>query len=471
MDHKFSIAVVDDEEAIRFTIQNALSSYNVETFSTGLEALKKIKSGSNFDVLFIDYRLPSISGLELLVQIKDILPSYEAILMTAYSNQELLETIINEKLVFKVLNKPIKIDIIKNSALEAFKQLMKKRSMDEALSLAKSELTKYKGLVSSTHCGKHDLIYKSKVMEKLVKNAVKQAKTSAGVLITGESGTGKEIFASLLHENSKRSQKPVINLNCSTIPEHLFESEMFGHVKGAFTGATSDKPGKFQLAHGGTLFFDEISELPLPQQAKLLRVLTDNKISPVGATKSIEVDVRLICATNRDLSEMAEKGLFRKDLLFRLNILELNIPPLRERKEDIAYLATFFLNTISNDEGRPTKVFTKDALLFLSSLDYKDNNVRELQNIIFKIIINTDHDFINSEDIKNLIVNPINAEKESSNGILLNETMPMTDFKKYIEGEYIKVQLEKHDYHITKTAKALGLHVSNLSRKMKQLGI
>lgn len=471
MEKKFKIAIVDDEEAILFTLKNILSSYDIHLFSTGIDALEEFEKNPDFDILIIDYRLPTISGLDLLVQAKELLPSYEAILMTAYSNQELLQTVINENLIFKILNKPVKTSVMQNTVIEAISSLKKRRSRDEALSLAKSELSKYKGLVSSKHCGKHDLIYRSSIMDNLVKIAVKQAKTNANILVTGESGTGKEIFASLLHENSKRANKSIINLNCSTIPEHLFESEMFGHVKGAFTGATSDKAGKFQLANGGTLFFDEISELPLPQQAKLLRVLTDNEILPVGSSKNVKVDVRLICASNRDLSEMAEKGLFRKDLLFRLNTLELLIPPLRDRKEDITYLAAFFLNTISNDEGRATKVLTKDAIELLSSLDYKDNNVRELRNIIYKIIINTDHDFITADDIKLLINSNPNDQYLSSSEILLDATMPMVEFKNFIEGEYIKVQLKKHDGHVTNTAKALGLHTSNLSRKMKQLGI
>lgn len=471
MHKQIKIAVIDDEEAILFTLKNALSAYDVHTFNNGADAVNTFKKDNTFDIVIADYRLPQISGLDILVQAKELLTSYVAILMTAYSNQELLETIINENLVFKILNKPFKAETIQNTVIEATATLLKKRSREEAYCLAKEELSKYKGLVASVHSGKHYLIYKSSVMEKLYNTTVKQASTNANVLISGESGTGKEIFAGLLHEHSKRSKKPMINLNCSAIPEHLFESEMFGHVKGAFTGASVDKAGKFQMANGGTLFLDEISELPLPQQAKLLRVLADNEICPVGSTKNLKVDVRLICATNRDLAGMAEKGLFRKDLLFRLNTLELNIPPLRNRKTDIPYLTAFFMNTISNNEGRATKVLTDDALSLLESMDYQDNNVRELLNIIYKIIINTDHDFINANDISHLIDTPTPEQTSSQNNLPLYETMPMTEFKKRIEEEYLRVQLKKHNYHVTKTARALGLHASNLSRKMKQLGL
>jgi transcriptional regulator with PAS, ATPase and Fis domain len=289
----------------------------------------------------------------------------------------------------------------------------------------------------------------------------KYASSNANVLLEGESGVGKEIIANLIHLLSSRADKPMIKVNCSAIPEHLFESELFGHKRGAFTGALIDKPGKFQLADGGTLFLDEIGELPLNQQAKLLRAIEDFEISPVGSTEPERVDVRIISATNKNLDSLIKTGRFRSDLRFRLNILSLYIPPLRDRREDIPILSAYFLSEIANNEGRITKQMDKECLEYLSSLDYP-GNVRELKSLIYKAYLLTDDSIIRKSDILN-----IRAGAKEENRPVFNQSFTLSE----LETQYIQYQLEKNNYCLTDTAHVLGVEVSNLSRKLKNMGI
>ena len=283
--------VVDDEEAVIFTLKNIFNAYELTTCTNPKEALSIINSGKQYDIVLMDFRMNGINGVELLAEIKKNFTSYKAILITAFSSKELLEKGLNEDLFHKVVNKPFDEEMLQNLISNVAVQLEKEKSF-----------------------GNPVLIHSCKKMKKLMVKIRKIADSDANVFLEGETGVGKEIIASLIYCQGKRSRKAFVKINCAAIPEHLFESEVFGHKKGSFTGALTDKPGKFQLANGVTLFLDEIGELPIIQQAKLLRVIEDSEINPIGATESEKVDVRIISATNRNIQDMIENKQFREDL-------------------------------------------------------------------------------------------------------------------------------------------------------------
>ena len=452
------ILIVDDEEAIVFTLSSILKDYHITAGSRSSEALNAIRSGNQFDIILMDFRMPEINGLELLYEAKKYLSSYKAVLITAFSTREILEKGINNELFHKIVNKPFDPEKLHEMVEEIYSALQKERADRQYYSLLESQIA---SLSNAFHQRNTVLIHSCPQMQNALSLTRKYASSNANVLLEGESGVGKEIIANLIHLLSSRADKPMIKVNCSAIPEHLFESELFGHKRGAFTGALIDKPGKFQLADGGTLFLDEIGELPLNQQAKLLRAIEDFEISPVGSTEPERVDVRIISATNKNLDSLIKTGRFRSDLRFRLNILSLYIPPLRDRREDIPILSAYFLSEIANNEGRITKQMDKECLEYLSSLDYP-GNVRELKSLIYKAYLLTDDSIIRKSDILN-----IRAGSREENRPVFNQSFTLSE----LETQYIQYQLEKNNYCLTDTAHVLGVEVSNLSRKLKNMGI
>lgn len=460
---KMRILIVDDEESVIFTFKELLREYELTTCTNPKDALTIVKSGKQFDIVLMDLRMHGISGIDLLTEIKKCISgSYKAVLITAFSSKELLEKGLNEELFQKVVNKPFEesqiIDLIQNIST----QLEKERNAKNYFSVLETSIT---NLATSFGQTKPVLVHSCQKMKDLLENIRKISDSDANVFLEGETGVGKEIIASLIHCQSKRSQKPFIKINCAAIPEHLFESEVFGHKKGSFTGAMVDKPGKFQLADGGTLFLDEIGELPLLQQAKLLRVIEDSEICPVGATASEKVDVRIISATNRCIHEMIENKQFRYDLHYRLNILSLYIPPLRERKEDIPILTAYFLSEIANKEGQVRKIMEEDCFEYLKQIDFS-GNVRELRNLVYRVYAMSNEDVITLSDIKDQYRSFKNGNSKVHQDHF-EKSMTLSD----LESEYINYQLEKHDYFLTETARVLGMEVSNLSRKLSNMGI
>lgn len=311
------------------------------------------------------------------------------------------------------------------------------------------------------------------------------AKSRANVLITGDSGVGKEIFARLIQKHGDRSEKPFIRVNSSAIPESLFESEFFGYEKGAFTGAIKSKQGKFELADHGTLFLDEVAEFPLSQQAKLLRVLEDGEITRVGGTAPIPVDIKVITATNRDLRQMVKDGSLREDLYFRLNVLELHIPSLKERPDDIPVLAAYFLSQVANEEGGPEKYFEDEALVFMQEQSFP-GNVRQLRNLVHRLYVSHEGDAITRDEIQSqyrFSIQGTEAAVESATPLeeqavrverpdsFFEQSMNFNEFKRHLETRYLEVQLKKHGYNVSRTAKALGLLPSALFRKLKSLDL
>ncbi len=380
------IMIVDDEQSIRefFEIMLTQEGYSVECCSDGPEALKKAQS-SIYDLVISDIAMPDMSGLELLEKLKETSPETNVIMITAYASTEsAVEAMKNG--AYDYILKPFKLDEIKMIIQKALNQ---------------SVLTKENELFRKEIRGRYgfgNLIGKSPQMLKVYELIETVSSNKSSVLITGESGTGKELVAKAIHYNSPKKDRPFVSVNCGAIPENLIESELFGYIKGAFTGATSNKKGLFEIAHQGSFFLDEIGELPLQVQVKLLRALQEKIIRRVGGTEDVSVDVRIISATNKDLESEVRAMKFREDLFYRLNVINIKLPALRERKDDIPILIYHFLNHYSHEHGKTIKGISRESLDMLLSYDYP-GNVRELENIIERSIALETTDLIQSENI------------------------------------------------------------------------
>ncbi|MDY6951551.1 MAG: sigma-54 dependent transcriptional regulator, partial [Thermodesulfobacteriota bacterium] len=363
------ILVVDDDRGMREFLEIMLTQegYRVKCASGGQEALSLCKK-HEFDLVITDLKMPKVDGIDFLKGVKNISPETMVVLITAYASGESAVTAMQEG-AYDYLEKNFDIEDLKGIVRDALdKKGIKK---DDALFI--------QGVKDAVSFGR--LIGKSDQMLKVYSLIKKVADTRANVLILGESGTGKELVAQAIHENSARKDKPFVVINCGGIPEHLLESELFGYMKGAFTGAYSDKPGLFEVAQGGTIFLDEIGELPPLLQVKLLRVIQEKAFRRVGGSKDITVDVRIIAATNQDLEKKVEDGSFREDLYYRLHVIPVNIPPLRERKEDIPVLTKHFIERYSREFSKEIKKISAYAMELLMGYRFP-GNVRELENII-----------------------------------------------------------------------------------------
>lgn len=380
------ILVVDDEENIRTIIKRSFQreGFIVSTASSGNEALKEL-SKTTFDLVITDLKMPDGDGINLLKQIHSLYPDTMVMVITAYASTESAVEAMKAGAIDYIV-KPINIEelrIIVRNAIE--KKILK----EENLRLKKELYEKYSF---------HNLIGKSKKIREIFSLIEKIAPTNSTVLITGESGTGKELVAKAIHYSSLRKDQPFVSINCGALPESLLESELFGHVKGSFTGAYTDKKGLFETAHKGTILLDEISEMSLWMQVKLLRVLQERKIRRVGGTDEKEVDVRIIASTNVDLGEKIREGKFREDLYYRLNVIRINLPPLRERKEDIPLLIEHFIKIYNQRTGKNIKGIKEDALKVLESY-YWPGNIRELENCIERAVVLETSDFITIDSI------------------------------------------------------------------------
>lgn len=370
---KDKILVADDEKSMREFLDIMLKKegYKVALASNGEEVLKLIEKDI-FDLALVDIRMPKLDGISALKRIKSFSPETIVIVITAYASADTAIKAMKEG-AYDYITKPFKIEEIKSIIKNA---LEKKHLQKENILLKQVVRDRY-------HF--ENIIGQSARMLELYDLLEKVAPTKTNILITGESGTGKELVAKAIHYNSPRKDKPFVTLNCGAIPESLIESELFGHMKGAFTDAITTKKGLFEVADEGAIFLDEISELPLMMQVKLLRVLQDGEFKRVGGTEDIRVDVRIISATNKDLEEAVREKQFREDLFYRLNVIQIKLPNLRERKEDISPLANHFLKRYSEDLGKPITGISPEALRILVQYDYP-GNVRELQNIIERAV-------------------------------------------------------------------------------------
>jgi DNA-binding NtrC family response regulator len=367
------ILVIEDEAAIRRVLTKILSeendSYQVEEAEDGLVGLEKIKN-DDFDLILCDIKMPKMDGVEVLETIKKIKPEIPVVMISGHGD---LDTAVNTMRLgaFDYISKPPDLNRLLNTVRNA---------------LDKKELVIENKLLKKKVSKNYEMVGESKAISHIKDIIEKVARTDARVLITGPNGTGKELVAHWLHEKSERAKAPLIEVNCAAIPSELIESELFGHVKGAFTSANKDRAGKFEAAHGGTIFLDEIGDMSLSAQAKVLRALQESKIQRVGSDKDIKVDVRVVAATNKNLKKEIQEGKFREDLYHRLAVILIEVPSLNDRREDIPLLIDYFSKKIANEQGTVKKTFSKNAVKLLQAYDWT-GNIRELRNVVERLII------------------------------------------------------------------------------------
>ena len=453
-----TILVVDDDKGMREFLDIMLTreGYDVSCARDAREGLDRCRK-QRFDLIITDLRMPKIDGIEFLKSVKDVSPESLVILITAYASGETAVSAMKEG-AYDYIEKDFNIEEFTSTIRSALES--NGRMQDDAKFIRDIE--------NSVCFG--EIIGKSREMLKVYSLIKKVADTTANVLILGESGTGKELVAKAIHENSPRKDMPFVVINCGGIPENLLESELFGYLKGSFTGAYADKPGLFEIARGGTIFLDEVAELPLVLQVKLLRVVQEKTFLRIGGTENIRVDVRIISATNRNLEEMVQKGDFREDLYYRLNVIPISIPPLRERKDDIPVLTKYFIEKYSREFGKGIKNISNYALELL--MDYSfPGNVRELENIIERSVALEHSSIVLPE---NLMISRENSAAKNETFKIENipdQGLNLNDELARFERAIIKKALEKSKGSKTKAAELLMISFDSLRYRIEKLGI
>ena len=449
---KKKVLIVDDDSSHRLMLKVNMIDKGYEVFEAddGSGAIELVKKDF-FDLIIMDIKMKNIDGITALKQIKDLSPSIPVMIMTAYSSVktavEALKLGATEYFV-----KPLDMDAVCHSVAKTFDYL----ELQTENKTLKERLNREFEISS--------IIGKSKPMRDVFEVISLSAPSDATILILGESGTGKELIANAIHQNSFRKDKPFIKINCAALPENLLESELFGHEKGSFTGAIAKRQGRFEMANSGTLFLDEIGDMTSSTQAKILRVLQEGEFESVGSDKTIKVDVRIIAATNKDLELEVEKGNFRKDLFFRLSVVPITLPPLRERKRDIPLLAKHFLKKYTEKNNRLISDFTPAAIDKLMRYDWP-GNVRELENLIERTVIMSREELITP----NILPFSINGleKNEDSNAANILPGRSIRD----VEKELITKTLESTDKNITRAAELLGVSRRTLHNKIKEYDI
>lgn len=448
-----TILVIEDEKAQLQTLTGFLQKqrFDVIGSSSGAEGIE-IARERNIDLVLTDYRMPDKDGLEVLREIKNINPEIVVILMTAYGTEEIAVQAMKEG-AFDYLTKPIlnldELEIIVRKALE------RKQLVSENVELRRQLEGRY-------HF--HEIVSGSAGMEEVINTAGRAARSKATVLVRGESGTGKELIARAIHYTSPRKDGPFVAVNCAALSESLLESELFGHEKGAFTGADRQRTGRFEQANGGTLFIDEVGDIPLSTQVKLLRVLQEREFERVGGNETIKVDVRVIAATNKDLEEMVENDEFREDLFYRLNVISIRIPPLRERRGDISPLISHFISRYAVENDKEIEGVSREAMDVLMKYDYP-GNVRELENAIERAVVMARGTLITAEDLP-VHIRSTRSESESEYGSFAGESLP--EMVENLERHLIADALAESDGNQSKAAELLGISERNLRYKLKK---
>lgn len=451
---KQSILVVDDESAQRQILSGHLKQkgFSVIEAASGEDAYK-IVNDKLVDIIITDFKMPGLSGLDLLKKVKASNPEIAIVIVTAFGTIETAVQAMKEG-AYDYLTKPVdldELDLLIKRIVERQQLLSENKFLKEQL------VDKYKlsGIVAD-----------SKKMEDVLNLAVRVADSKASVFIRGESGTGKEILAKAIHFASPRSEKPFIAVSCAALNENLLESELFGHEKGAFTGADKQRRGRFELANEGTLFLDEIGDLPISTQIKLLRVLQEEQFERVGGSQTITVDVRIIAATNSDIEQLINEGKFREDLFYRINVVKIEIPPLYERKEDIPPLIDFFIDKFIKDTNKKKAEFSKEALNVLMKYNYP-GNIRELENIIHHSIVLSRNEMISTDDL------PIGIKSLTSEENMSSPSYPLTlpEQVESLEKKLVMEALQKTNKNQSKAANLLGISERNLRYKLEKWGL
>ena len=454
MNSKPLALIVDDEPAIRELLQLTLERMDVDSVTAGTlaEGLQQMQSRP-VDLCLTDMKLPDGSGLELVAYIQQHMAQVPVAVITAHGNVETAVEALKTG-AFDFVSKPLDIGDLRNMVNTALK------------------LREHRGPAAAR--GMTRLFGQSTAIEQVRNMAAKLARSQAPVHISGESGTGKELVARLIHENGPRADHTFVAVNCGAIPTELMESEFFGHKKGSFTGAVADKEGLFQAAQGGTLFLDEVADLPLHMQVKLLRVIQEKAVRPVGAAKEVPVDVRILSATHRSLAELVHTGKFREDLYYRINVIELHVPALREHREDIAVLAEHILERLAHAHKKTALQLAPDALSFLQSYAFP-GNVRELENVLERALTLAEDNLIRAQDIHlRKPAEPSAAPRVTDHEVDMDmddRTVPLGSYLGDLEKEAIRKALEQTRYNKTAAAKLLGMSFRQLRYRIKKLGL
>jgi two-component system, NtrC family, nitrogen regulation response regulator NtrX len=437
------ILIVDDEPGIRQSLKGVFEDegFTTEAVASGEECLKKIESNS-YDLVLLDVWLPGADGLETLRRLREKSPDTRVVMISGHAT--IATAVSATKLgAYDFIEKPLSLE----HTLLIARNALSHRRLEKANDLLRHQLE-----------DRFNIVGESIPVKALRKQIAIVAPTNSRVLIYGESGTGKELVSRNIHFLSSRANAPFVEVNCAAIPEELIESELFGHTKGSFTGASDAKKGKFELADGGTLFLDEVADMSLKTQAKVLRAVEEQSFQPIGAPASVRADVRVITATNKNLQNEIASGRFREDLFYRLNVIPFLVPPLRERREDIPVLARYFMRVFSAEHGRPAKDFSSEALDML--VDYSwPGNVRELRNEIERLVIMAPDAVIQTDDLS------------LPNGNSGSRASTLHEARAQYEREFILSKLKENNWNISQTARLLGLERSYLYRKMKAYGI
>lgn len=459
-----NILIVDDEAVIRDALKRILEGklYSVETCSSGYGAIELLHK-FYFDLIVTDLKMPGMSGIEVLKAVKTLQPNVPVIMITGYATVDTA------------------VEAMKNGAVD---YLSKPFSPDQFLKKVENALQQrvpcedeidFRAEVSRQH-GFDTFIGESREMQKVYRRIMQVAATNSTVLITGESGTGKELVARAIHNHSARRDRPFVALDCSSLAETLLESELFGHVKGSFTGATQSRDGLFKAADNGTLFLDEVSNISLSTQAKLLRVLQMRQVTPIGGTQTIPINIHLVAATNRNLKTMVAEGTFREDLYFRLNIIPIELPPLRDRKGDIPLLINHFLKQFTAEVGKKLRGLAADAREYLESYTYP-GNVRELENIIERAVVLAEQDLIHKEDLE--LSHAADVALASGEERIPMNVEELKEMKQQIRGQaidsiersFLVSALERNNWNATRAAEETGILRPNFQGMLKRHGI